>query len=382
MPKEGLSFGAINKILDKTRQTQRKPPKPVHEPKENHTIENPKLKKQCSECHETKDIHLFNISETGKRHKPYCKKCEALLINPKKMGTVIEKGNVKEQEVTIKELKEEIKVNEERQKKNRKKRKLKPKPQKKKVKDKMPVQKNKTGNIFTATDYFIHSVLPHTIEVKNCFTINEIKPALNLGLTGTKEHSKAYTILKELVKLNYLKVKTIRGKPNKYYIPKSEIDKLIKEKIITKTQAMQIVPVKENVPRFLQNKTKRKETPKPKPKPNENTKQLSVIYNKKIVEQIEAIAEKRQMDLSKVLRIAAAQFIENNDKYRLTDGFIELIARFAKDIAIEIKEDGKKEIGVKCKSSKDMFELYSLLPPEQQKTVRNPHKNIIIFKWG
>lgn len=395
MPKKGLSFGAINKVLDKTRQTQRPPPKPTYNPPKNQTIENPKLKKKCSECHETKSISLFNISGTGKRHKPYCKKCEALLSNPKKMGKVIEKGNVKEEKITMQELQVKTMEKEER-KEGRKK-------AKQQEKDKMPKQEQKVEikNIFTATDYFMHVVVPFAIENKNCFTITKIKKDFNLDMDMGKAHHKVYKILMELVKLGYLKYKKVPGDSNKYYIPKNEVIKLVNEKNITKEQAMQIQPIEDKLltpskgtvikepkkeeppkrkePIFIQNKKNLKEKKNPT-KPGK-TKSLSVIYNIKVVEQIEAIAEKKQMDISKVLRIAAAQYIENNDKHRFTDGLVELIARFAKLISIEIKEDGKKEIGVRCKTSKDMFDLYNLLPPEQQKTVKNPNKRVMIFKW-
>lgn len=384
MPEKAISFGAIDAILNKTRKAKRQPPKPEYTPPKNrstHTIENPKLKKVCSECHETKQIHLFNVSGTGKRHKAYCKKCEALLINPKKMGIAIKNEKEETPKQEIKEVKE--------------------KP-KQKEKDKMAAPKQIEGckslpkqkkselqNVFTATDYFMHVVVPHTLKNKNCFTIAEIRESFKLEMDAGKAYHKVYKILMELVKLDYLKYAKVAGSANKYYIPGAEVSKLLKEKNITQKQAKQLKPgiekpvikKEEEEPAFIKNKMKPKK--KKKPTKVDLTRQLSVVYNRKVIDEMEAIAEERHINLSKLMRMAVMDFLENQGKTRFKDGLIELMARFAKVIEIKVNENGMKTVIVECKTSIDMFELYNLLPPKQQKTVRNlPRKNEIEFEWG
>jgi hypothetical protein len=241
MPKEVFTdFKRVRKILDKTKRHPREEKLEIKN--KSHTIESPNIQKVCSECNEKKPIYLFNVSESGKRHKPYCKKCETLLNNPKKQGKVVKKGEVKEQKVSMVELRAEIRRNEDIQKKAKKERKK--NKIKQKEKGEIMEAKKTNKNIFTATDYFIHTILPYIIKTKNCFTIRQIKPEFKLKINGTKEHGAVYRVLEELVNLEYLHVrKEGGGKANRYYIPRKEIGNLIREGHLTKEQTALVQPI-------------------------------------------------------------------------------------------------------------------------------------------
>lgn len=48
--------------------------------------------KLCSECNTIKPVTDFNLTNTGLRHKPYCKECDAKLLNPKQTPKTYGRG--------------------------------------------------------------------------------------------------------------------------------------------------------------------------------------------------------------------------------------------------------------------------------------------------
>jgi Fe2+ or Zn2+ uptake regulation protein len=295
----------IKKVLNKTNTGKREDRIDSFQKISSNTIENPELEKVCSECGEKKSINLFNISESGKRHKAYCKRCEVTINNPKKAPKILKQADPEHKPlIDFKELpiglKRAVKVyNGEEEKKV-------------------------SRNIFDTTTNFNEIIKPYIEKNQDGFTVKEILPVFNLP-DKSKEYNQVYRILKELVNLKFLRVEKVKGKPNRYFLDDSEAEEIKKE------------------PVFLKNKKKPKKIVK---KPKKILEKLQEEYPEMPPREIERCSPGEPIDPLKSLR---------KERDRLQDYLndaIKVSNKFENDAVTAVKEVNELRIKLDHKESK------------------------------
>lgn len=198
-------------------------------------------KKKCSECGEVKPLSLFNVTDSGKRRKPFCRQCELKSFIPKKAPKIVGQGRPifglgGGSPLKVNELKEvgEVRIREEDEmrdivKRNRKESRERVMKQRKTMRM-SETMKKKLKKEEEARKVF-DEVISQYIEMRGeGFKASDIRKFINKDL-GKKEPTSQWVvgILRTLAKLKILRVKSKRGGSNTYYLKESLEDKKLKE---------------------------------------------------------------------------------------------------------------------------------------------------------
>lgn len=197
-------------------------------------------KKKCSECGEVKPLSLFNVTDSGKRRKPFCRQCELKSFIPKKAPKIVGQGRpifgFGGSPLKVNELKEvgEVRIREEDEmrdivKRNRKESRERVMKQRKTMRM-SETMKKKLKKEEEARKVF-DEVISQYIEMRGeGFKASDIRKFINKDL-GKKEPTSQWVvgILRTLARLKILRVKSKRGGSNTYYLKKQKEGKDLKK---------------------------------------------------------------------------------------------------------------------------------------------------------